>query len=823
MHARRQNRAGRKSIPAAPRRPRGTPIGVAVAAALAGATIPYTLVHAETAAADTSSSGSGGGLQEVVVTARKREENLQDVPISIDVFTAKDMQNLGITSLDDYAQNDPTISLVSTGPGTQIVVMRGASDGSNPNYSNTSAVGFFFDDASLSWGSVQPDLHLYDIDRIEVLSGPQGTTFGAGSLTGAVRYITHKPDVNSLSAGVDFNAAQIQSAQQNWTYEGFVNIPLIEGVLGFRASGFSDSHGGFIDNQLTTRTWVNGTVSNNSAWARNDYNRSHNEGGRAALQYVFNDKWSGNLTYDYQRLSTLGAWDEQPGLPPRTVQRFGPESHDFESKIVNLHVDGDVGIGDLVFASTYWSIPTRQQNEYSQYMQNFNAGLGTTPPSGFPGTQEGFTCTNDPYFGGGPYAGCNVPIQTYEYHSNPERWSNELRLASKTGGRLHWLVGAYWEKTRDKNSGSTFYMPGLNYGGAAWNYYNYSGSPTGSLPAGVWYAYTTRSDYLQTTEFTNINFDVTDKLNVEAGTVHFHSDFKYYSPYGQFSYGPTLPGTDEGSSNKWNSRFSINYKFTDKVLGYALFSQGFREGGSNSGYPGSCYQNGVPYTYAPDTMNNYELGWKSTSLNGHLIWNGAAYVMDWKQFQTIIYNPLVCGTSSYDVNIGDARIEGAETNIDYKLNEKWSFQAAATYDNATIISSPNPVYQPLINERLPFSPYFSWSWNVRYESPLSANLKGYAQFDMTHKGDMWNDMNPNSQTTGIPRILQPSYSLMNVRFGLNPAGGHWLAELYVTNIADKNAILYSNTGNYDLRLTTNEPRVYGLRVNYRFGKEVNTD
>ncbi len=140
-----------------------------------------------------------------------------------------------------------------------------------------------------------------------------------------------------------------------------------------------------------------------------------------------------------------------------------------------------------------------------------------------------------------------------------------------------------------------------------------------------------------------------------------------------------------------------------------------------------------------------------------------------------------------------------------------------------IISSPYAAFQQEVNERLPFSPYFSWSWNVRYEAPLNANMKGYAQFDMTHKGDMWNDLSPNSTFTGIPRILQPSYTLMNVRFGLNPAGGHWLAELYVTNLADKNAIVYSNTGNYDLRLTTNEPRVYGLRVNYRFGKEVNSE
>ena len=187
-------------------------------------------------------------LQEIVVTARKREENLQDVPLSIDVFTKKDMQNLGITSFDDYAQKVPSISFISTGPGTQLFVMRGVSDGSNPNYANTSSTGFFVDDMSMSFNGAQPDLHLYDIERIEILNGPQGTTFGAGAMSGAIRYITNKPDVNAFSAGVDFDGGKIQGGQNNWTYEGFVNLPIIDGVLGFRASAFSDSHGGFINN-----------------------------------------------------------------------------------------------------------------------------------------------------------------------------------------------------------------------------------------------------------------------------------------------------------------------------------------------------------------------------------------------------------------------------------------------------------------------------------------------------------------------------------------------------------------------------------------------
>src|SRR5215475_11395100 len=307
-------------------------IGLAVAAALAGVAVPCAPALADTAAPATSAAG-GAALQEVVVTARKVEENLQDVPISISILSQRDMQNLGIVQLDDYAYKIPSMSFISIGPGTQVFFLRGVSDGSNPNYANTSATGFFLDDSSLSWYGVQPDLHLYDMARIEILNGPQGTTFGAGSMAGAVRYITNKPDVNAFSAGADFNGGKIQSAQENWTYEGFVNVPLIDGMLGFRASAFSASHGGFITNQLTTRTWINGAVSDNARWARKGYNREHEEGGRVALKWVLNEKWSALWSADYQHMSSDGAWDQTIGLPERTVRRFGPQALSTESKI----------------------------------------------------------------------------------------------------------------------------------------------------------------------------------------------------------------------------------------------------------------------------------------------------------------------------------------------------------------------------------------------------------------------------------------------------------------------------------------------------------
>jgi iron complex outermembrane recepter protein len=808
--------AARAFSQASPYTPRGgrTRIGLAVAAALAGAVVPRAPALADAAAA--AASAPGNALQEVVVTARKVEENLQNVPISIDVFTEKDLKNLGINNMDDYLQKVPSVSYISTGPGTQLFVMRGVSDGSNPNYANTSSTGFFVDDMSMSYDGAQPDLHLYDIERIEVLNGPQGTTFGAGSMAGAIRYITNKPDVHAFGAGVDFDGGQIQDAQQNWTYEGFLNAPLIDGILGLRLSAFSDSHGGFINNQLVTRTWVNGTVSNNAVWARDDYNREHIEGGRAALKAVVSEGWSALLTFGFQRQHTLGAWDEVPGLPPRTVERFGPESNMFETHMLDFHLDGDVGIGDLVFASTYWNQERHQWNEYSQYEQNFNYGA---PTAGYPGTQEGYTCLNDPYYGTGPFSGCKVPLQFYSYNIDPRRYSDELRLTSKPGGRFHWLVGVYWEKTFDEGFNNEYYMPGLQYQGAAFqSSLQYYGLTQPTLPPGVWYAYTESSEYWQTTEFTNINFDITDRLNVEAGTVHFKSYFDYNTPYFQFAYYDSGPSNYAGGSHKWNSKLGFNYKFTDHAMMYADWAQGFRDGGSNAGDPQGCYAAGVPHTYTPDTLNNYEIGWKTTSLENRLLWNGAAYYMDWKQLQAEIYNALVCSSSSYNINVGQARIYGVESNIDWRIGDRWSLQASTNYTDARVTSTINPAYQPYVGERLPFAPYFSWSWNARYEQPLGAKLRGYAQFDMAHKGDMYNGLNPNDPNTGLPRILQPAYTLMNLRFGLNPEAEQWLVELYITNLTDKNAIVYSNTGNFDLRLTTNEPRVFGLRLNYRWGK-----
>src|ERR1700689_4132271 len=212
--------------------PSPTRLSLAIATALSGA----ATVHMAPALAADASTETSPTLEEVIVTARKRTENLQDVPISIDVYTAKDLQNLGISQFEDYATMTPSISFVSAGPGTQTFVMRGVSDGRNPNYSNTATTAFLVDDMSMNFDGTTPDLHLYDIERIEVLNGPQGTTFGASAMAGALRFITNKPDPTGFSAGADIDAGKIDGGTHNSTFEGFINIPLIADWTAIRIS-----------------------------------------------------------------------------------------------------------------------------------------------------------------------------------------------------------------------------------------------------------------------------------------------------------------------------------------------------------------------------------------------------------------------------------------------------------------------------------------------------------------------------------------------------------------------------------------------------------
>ncbi|MGH8319019.1 MAG: TonB-dependent receptor [Steroidobacteraceae bacterium] len=802
-------------------------IALAVAAALYGVAAGRIPAALAADPASTSDSTRSDVLQEVIVTATKREENLQDVPETIQALSASDIQKLGITHFEDIVSAAPTVSYESIGPTDQMFYIRGVSDGSSANASNISTTGYFLDDASTSYYGYIPDLHLYDIERIEVLNGPQGTLFGAGAMSGAIRVITNKPDVNAFSAGTDLDYGGIDHGGNDTTYEAFVNLPLIKGTTGLRLSVYDVHEGGFIDNVLATRDWVNGVVSTDAQWARNDYNTEKEYGGRAAITQKFGDSWTAVLTANYQRQDTSGCWCQDPtryGL--REVAHFGPEGVSDSFTDYDLNVQGDVGIGDLVYASTFWTYPYHYATEYSEYVQ-YNPFPDTYQNS--PSLLQSLTCQTGPTVQGGTdaYSGCRAPTMYYTYDQWTRQWSNEMRLQSKPGGRWHWLVGLYWQKTRQ--IWDTYYlMPGMQPNGEAYQsalsyYSNYYTGTAAPLPH-EWYSSLNRNDSLNTAEFADVSFDFAKHWTLEGGLRYFDWDFSSSDQWAGYFYAPKTPsGLINVSGDKPSGKASLSYKPTRHLLFYGTFSQGYRQGGSNSGAAPSCYAKGVPLTYQPDTLNNFELGWKSDMLEGRMRWNGAVYDMRWNGYQAPIFDDSICPTT-FNANFGTARIYGAETNFAYRILEGLTLEANANYNDARLVSV-KPDFSGVLtqmivpNETLPFVPYFSYSANIRYDRSLGADLSGYVEYDISHKGDRWSDLRALADPTlgsraGTARALEPEYNISNVRVGVDR--GAWTLEGYITNLANTDAIILVNTGNYDHRETTNEPRVIGVHVSYRF-------
>jgi iron complex outermembrane recepter protein len=801
-------------------------IALAVAAALAAGRVPAALAADPGAASDATGPEV---LQEVIVTATKRAENLQDIPETIEALSASDIQKLGITHFEDIVRAMPTVSYESIGPTDQMFYMRGVSDGSSANASNISTTGYFLDDASTSYYGYIPDLHLYDIERIEVLDGPQGTIFGAGAMSGAIRIITNKPDVSAFSAGTDLDYGGIDHGGNNTTEEGFLNLPLVKGTTALRLSAYDVHQGGYIDNVLATRDWVNGVVSTNAPWARNDYNTEKQYGGRAALTQKIGDSWTAVLTANYQRQDTAGCWCQDPTrYGEREVAHFGPEGISDSFTDYDLNVQGDVGIGDLVYASTFWTYPYHYVTEYSEYVQYnpFPDSYQNSPP-----LLQSLTCLTGPTVQGGtdPYSGCQAPTMYYTYDQWTRQWSNELRLQSKSGGRWHWLAGLYWQKTRQ--TWDTYYLlPGIQPNGEAYQsaltYYSYYETGTATPLPHEWYSSVNRNDSLNTAEYADLSFDLTSHWTIEAGLRYFDWNFSSSDLWAGYFYQPKTPsGLTSVSGSKLSGKASISYKPTRQLLLYGTFSQGYRQGGSNAGASSSCYQNGVPLTYQPDTLNNFEIGWKSDMLASRMRWNGAFYYMRWNGYQAPIFDDSICPTT-FNANFGTARIYGAETNFDYRIAQGLTLGANANYNDSRLVSvQPNfsgVLTQMIVpNETLPFVPYFSYSANIRYDRTLGAALSGFIEYDISHKGDRWSDLralpNPTlGSRAGSARVLEPEYDISDVRLGISSPGGAWTLEGYITNLWNTDAIILVNTGNYDNRQTTNEPRVIGLHVSYRF-------
>jgi outer membrane receptor protein involved in Fe transport/tetratricopeptide (TPR) repeat protein len=771
-------------------------LGCAIGAVL------YTGVAARAAAL----ASADDSLADVVVTARRRTENVEEVPQNIDVLTAQNIKDLDVVRLDDVVALSPSVSFISSGPGAQRLTIRGASDGSSPNFgsSNESTVGYLVDDLPLDHYGHNPDLHLYDIERVEVLNGPQGTVSGPSALAGAVRIITNKPDPTAFSAGGDVDGGAISGGGKNWTYEGYANIPLVEGVSALRISAFREHDGGYIDNLLSTRTWsVDGITSTNAAWAGRDFNTRNTYGGRVALLQNIGENWHVLLSGNYQQQIYQGSWEDDPTLAgPRAVREFSPSGGYNYARFLELHVDGDVGIGDLIYTGGVSSLASARLYNFSEYSQY----------SSYAGFVQPLTCVTDPNSGAGNH-GCEAPYMFGLPNGTTKRFTNEIRLQSKPG-RVRWTLGVYSDKLRNPYSGA-LHLPNINFNGADAQQliaaYEYKAMPV----AGDYYSSYFVDNYNEATEFGDVTFDLDDLWSVEGGVQHFHSAVAEAQAYASYFYYPRYSEYHRAFSNRTNLRAGINFKPAAHSLLYLSFAQGYREGGYN--YVPSGTTSSVPQTFAPDTLDNFEVGFKTEQLGGHLVWNTAAYLMLWKDYQTTV--SIAGPPFGFQANIGDARIAGVESTVEWVPLDGLHLSLSGNYNDARLRSDAyqNPSFVVLPGERLSEAPLFNGSAIARYERHI-ATARAFAQIDVEHKGSMWNAL-PVDQ-----RILQPQYSLVNLRIGWGDDAGTWRAEGYVENVANKRAVIYADTTGYDYypgistpQLAT-PPRVIGLRMSYNWKK-----
>jgi outer membrane receptor protein involved in Fe transport len=795
-----------------------------------------------------------GILEEITVTAQKRIENLQDVPISIEVLDSRRLDQLNIVNLDDYVKYSPSVSYVrgqgqggNGQPGSSHVYMRGVVSGGDGNHSGSQpSVGTYLDEQPVTTIDGTVDVHLYDIQRIEVLEGPQGTLYGASSEAGTIRIITNKPDPTKFEAGYDLDANHIWNHGSGYEAEGFMNIPLSP-IAAVRLVGWSEHDGGYISNVAGTNpnaciqngvrtfpSWAGqpaGTNSNplssltsqanvapcptvgvigagaisNAAYINNDYNTVDIRGGRAALKVDLGDYWTVTPTVMGQSLITDGFFGYDPGVGDLEVAHFGPETSQDSFLQSALTVEGKISNFDLVYAGSYMKRDTHSIADYSDYSEFYDRVYG----SGAFWT-NGSTATN-----GTPI----MPQELVVIKGYFEKWSHELRLTTPQDQPVKATVGLFIQRQLH-DIWEQYTMPGYGftnpYGNPALgpnpngfgSYYTIPG-----LENTIWLTDEQRVDR-DKAAFIQATWDITSHWSLNGGLRYFEYDNSlegFYGYSGNFSsttgmatcigpastpYAPCTNLDKTVSSTGNVPRANVTYKFDSDRMVYATYSKGFRPGGVNR-----TEEAGIG-PYQPDFLTNYEIGWKTQWFGHRLRWNGAAFWEDWKNFQFSFLGP-----SSLTIieNGGNARIKGIENEIEWAATDALTLSTNFTFLDPRLTSNycgvagvtscagqvtpeafgPNLIGpQAPAGTNLPVTPKFKGNLVARYSFDDVNGWKPFGQVSWVYQ----------TQTAPLLRVdetanvgMQPAYGLVDFVAGIHQ--DTTTVQLVVTNVADRRAVL----------------------------------
>ena len=745
--------------------------------------VALSLVGARATAADTSAASSTdttSQIQEIVVTATKREVSEQQVAGGITALSGNALQEQGILNYDDLVRSVPGV-IDSGASNTNKFVVRGIETSNTTSSSGEQKlVTIYLDDLPLTTFSViTPDVQPYDISRVEVLRGPQGTLFGAGSMAGAIRYITNKPDDTGYHASADIDLGGAAGGDYRERASGMVNIPLIEDQLALRVAGTIRNQDGYIDE-------VSPPYRQNTNWEQ-DW------GVRAALRWKATDSLVATLTLNENENHSGDGGLYDPALGLHKSNAPDPFALDAGLTTVNALLEGDLGFADLVSSSTYAHAPIR-----------WHLSLDAIDPR----------------------------LRYYE-QSPTDSVIQEIRLVSKTSGPLQWVAGAYYLR-QDSSFAGAVYMPksvaqALNITGGL---SNLSGGIEGdnSIISRI---------SSEAAIFGEVSYQLTSALKFTAGARVSDSAFDNDTSASGFNtpnfYGALFGGgnetlqkvpttasvNDTGAQVKVTPKFELQWMLDPNKMLYVLAAEGYRRAQPNTDYGKSLLNPNdpviIPQVTQGDELWNYEIGAKTLWLDDRLLANVAGYYIDWSPMQV----PLTRASDSnpYVGLVGGSRSIGVEVEVEARITREFDVGVNLTLDDAKVTSlTASQALQSGAVMNAPLStPKNKVGAFLKYQHQLGDLGELSYRVDFQHVGAYPNAF-PNAPATGLPNpdyAIVPAYENLNMQLGFNR--GNIGGSLYVENTLNNQTPIYIDAANYSFdRYATLRPRTIGVRFSYKY-------
>jgi outer membrane receptor protein involved in Fe transport len=763
-------------------------------------------------------------LGTITVTSQKRTENLQKVPISIQVLGEEKLKQQDVTDFNDYAKLIPSLSYSSigggvfSGPGFAQVYMRGVASGGDGNHSASSpSVGMYLDEQPITTIQGALDIHIYDVARIEALAGPQGTLYGASSQSGTVRIITNKPDPTGYASGYAAEVSAIEGGGIGHVLEGFVNAPLTPAAA-IRLVGWQKYDAGYVDNVHGTRTFPSsGVTMDNAALVADDYNWAKTVGARAALKIDLNDNWSVTPTIMGQHQKANGSTGYDQNVGDLKLNHYFPEGSDDRWMQAALTVQGKIGNFDLTYAYSHLRRDVDSDADYSDYYwYDKLAGYGE-------------------YFYDD--AGALIPpAQRIHAKDGYTKTSHELRLTSPSENRWRFVTGLFWQQ-QGHNILQRYRIDGLS-----------APQEVPGWPDTIWLTAQQRTDHDEAV-FGEVSFDLVPGLTATAGGRWYRTRNSLHGFFGYGDWGWSSKGVascfsdeqfhgapcvdlDKSTSESGSlGRFNMTWQINDSKMVYATWSEGFRPAGVN--------RDGTLPPYKSDFLTNYELGWKTTWGGNVLSWNGAVFQEDWKDFQFAYLGE----NGLTDIrNAGEARIRGLETDLRWAATYNLAFTGGAAFYDAKLTSDFCGEISPVTHEpitvcpagsvvdgiefpdgplaptgsRLPVTARFKGNLTARYTTDLWGG-EAFAQAAVIYQGSRKVDLRTfAAETFGDLK----AYTLADLSVGFKRS--NWSVDVFLKNAFDKRAELARfseckvETCGAQPYTVVSQPRTIGVRFSQEF-------